>query len=956
MTSFFRQLMLWQRFLVLGLIALLAAAVPLGLLLRVQGESIASTEAELRGLPAVRTAVQIEQQLQSHRGLASLVLNGDAGVEAKRQAAEQAVLKQLAALSAHIEGDAAYAAAARHAAEIAQRFRKLAAAVAGRSVDTAASRAEHIELVAQTLRLLEELGDASTLMLDPVAENYYLGTVFVDALPNAAEYLALARGVGNRILETQARGKEADPGDLALIQNQIRQAQYWNGRAQRQIEKAGQGRPELQEQLGEGSTAAAKASEALAQRLRHDLGSRQSALSVKELFDLGSQAVGTQYALNQKVGEALESLLQQRLKEQLARRKLLAAGLVLLVGLGLLLGGLIVRSVTGPMQRALSAARAVASGDLTFDTRDEARDETGQLLSAMADMQRQLRERLERDGVAAAENARVRQALEACSTNVMFADADGIILFMNRSLTRMLSENESQLRQGLPNFRVSEVIGGSFDRFHQRPSHQRDVLGRLKGEHQVRIQVAGLSFSLIANPILGPDGERLGTVVEWKDITAELAARETAEREAAENLRIRQALDVAAMPVRIADTAGTIVYANEALMRVLRRDEAAFRAELPGFDASRVVGGSIGMFYRDANAAIERLAALRETVQSTMVLGGRTYDVTTSPIRDERGLILGTVGQWADRTEQIAAEREFDTIATAAAQGDMSERIELAGKQGFFRQSGEKFNALLETMVGTIREVRVSAAQLSSAANQVSETSQALSHSASQQAASVEETTASLQEIAASVRQNADNANVTDRMATQAATEAMEGGQAVSMTVDAMKQIATKISIIDDIAYQTNLLALNAAIEAARAGEHGKGFAVVAAEVRKLAERSQVAAQEIGNLAGSSVSLAEKAGHLLSSMVPSIQKTSELVQEISAASGEQSDGVQQITGAMNHLSGSTQQTASASEELSATAEQLSAQAAQLEELVAQFQLDAHRAPSGAGAGGRSPRR
>jgi len=148
MTSFFRQLMLWQRFLVLGLIALLAAAVPLGLLLRVQGESIASTEAELRGLPAVRTAVQIEQQLQSHRGLASLVLNGDAGVEAKRQAAEQAVLKQLAALSAHIEGDAAYAGAARHAAEIAQRFRKLAAAVAARSVDTAASRAEHIELVA----------------------------------------------------------------------------------------------------------------------------------------------------------------------------------------------------------------------------------------------------------------------------------------------------------------------------------------------------------------------------------------------------------------------------------------------------------------------------------------------------------------------------------------------------------------------------------------------------------------------------------------------------------------------------------------------------------------------------------------------------------------------------------------------------------------------------------------
>jgi methyl-accepting chemotaxis protein len=533
----------------------------------------------------------------------------------------------------------------------------------------------------------------------------------------------------------------------------------------------------------------------------------------------------------------------------------------------------------------------------------------------------------------------------------MIADADGLIIYMNKSVQVMLQGNESKLREALPNFDARKLMGANFDSFHQRPGHQRQLLTGLTSTHNTRIKVAGLTMSLIANPILDASGQRLGTVVEWKDITAELAASEAAARTAAENERIRQALDVAAMPVRISSPEGTVVYANEALLRILRRDEAAFRAELPGFDASRVVGGSIGMFYKDPRAAIERLANLRDTVAATMLLGGRTYDVTTSPIRDTAGQHLGTVGQWADRTEQIAAEREFDQLATAAAEGDMSQRIPLEGKEGFFRQIGEKFNALIDTIAGTIREVTAAADQLTSAADQVSQTSQSLSHSASQQAASVEQTTASLQEMAASVKQNADNANVTDRMATQASSEALEGGQAVGMTVDAMKQIATKIGIIDDIAYQTNLLALNAAIEAARAGEHGKGFAVVAAEVRKLAERSQVAAQEIGQLAGHSVSLAERAGHLLKSMVPSIQKTSELVQEISAASGEQSDGVSQITGAMNHLSGSTQQTASASEQLSATAEELSAQATQLQELMAYFRL-AGAQPAGQGKPGR----
>ena len=65
-------------------------------------------------------------------------------------------------------------------------------------------------------------------------------------------------------------------------------------------------------------------------------------------------------------------------------------------------------------------------------------------------------------------------------------------------------------------------------------------------------------------------------------------------------------------------TKGKSVYVNNAMDETLHKYEAVFRRQIPGFDASKVVGASVGMFYADPKSAIAGLRGLARATASRL--------------------------------------------------------------------------------------------------------------------------------------------------------------------------------------------------------------------------------------------------------------------------------------------------------------------------------------------------
>ncbi|NCA84444.1 MAG: methyl-accepting chemotaxis protein [Clostridia bacterium] len=274
-------------------------------------------------------------------------------------------------------------------------------------------------------------------------------------------------------------------------------------------------------------------------------------------------------------------------------------------------------------------------------------------------------------------------------------------------------------------------------------------------------------------------------------------------------------------------------------------------------------------------------------------------------------------------------------FAREIADGNLQASIDIDQKDEL-GELAETLRQMKDKLSEVIVSVQAAAGYIAEASNQMSLTSQNVSHGSTRQASSAEEISASMQQMSASISHNTSNAQRTEQIADLATAKMKQGTDMVQQLAESIREIAERITIIGDIAYQTNILSLNAAVEAARAGEQGRGFAVVADEVKKLAERSQKAATEINRVSGAGVKLAEHSQQLFGDIMPKIDETLRLVQQINASSLEQDSGASLVNDSIQQFNQVIQQNAAAAEEMATNSEELASQAQQMKDIMSFF--------------------
>jgi len=365
-----------------------------------------------------------------------------------------------------------------------------------------------------------------------------------------------------------------------------------------------------------------------------------------------------------------------------------------LAGIGIV-GWLAARTIYRPIEAMRDAVGQLAQGEIVAIPGLTRRDEIGELARAMTSIHE-----------AGVEAARIRAALDGCRTNVMVCDGQNRVVYVNNSLLKFFTEAQEDFRAAFPGCSAKDMLGRVMDVVYREP-----FFGQVDAARNTRFALGRRTVSLTLSPVLHASGERLGTSVEWLELTDELAAaNEVADvLSAAVEGDFSRRIPLAGKPEALARIAEGMNQINALVDGAVGEFAEVLGSLAEGDLTQRMAGDYRGRFGELKQSLNGTLAHLGETVS--------TIQATAGNVSRTAGEITAGAGDLAKRTEETATSLE-ETAATteqlaASVKQSASRSREATSLAGEAMSVANDGKSVVSQAVGAIERIENSSGRIS---------------------------------------------------------------------------------------------------------------------------------------------------------------------------------------------------------------------------------------------------
>ncbi|APO93802.1 methyl-accepting chemotaxis protein [Xanthomonas vesicatoria] len=598
--------------------------------------------------------------------------------------------------------------------------------------------------------------------------------------------------------------------------------------------------------------------------------------SVDEMMELNlpddaiDTFVGETRTLHNKAKDSLAALIaEDNLLAQAAKTKaekvhatsVTLTLVVLLIGIagGLGLAFLFARSIVRSMRGAVSTATEIAGGKLDGQINVQGQDEVGELMRSMQRMQRDLKERIERDRKIADENLRIRTALDKSSTGTFITDPDRVMIYANDAFKKIVAQYESSIRLASPEFDAGKVIGQHISYLGLSDATVRKAIAALErdGVTSFEERFGEVVLAQTVTGIKNEQGETTGEVCEWRDRTIEVQV----EEEVARIVRAAASGDMSGRVetdgkqgffLQLAQQLNGLLDANAGSLEQI---SALLSALSRGDLTVRMHGQFSGVFAQmrdDANATAEQLADIVGRIK-----------LSSSAINSAAGEIASGNSDLSHRTEQQAANLEETAASMEELTSTVKQNAESArqanqlaiGATGVASQGGDVVSQVVTTMSG-IEASSKKIADIISVIDGIAFQTNILALNAAVEAARAGEQGRGFAVVASEVRtlaqRSAGAAKEIKGLIDDSVHKVAEGSALVRKAGATMAEIVASVQRVTDIMGEIS----------AASQEQSTGIEQVNQTITQMDETTQQNAALVEEATAAARSMEEQAGHL----------------------------------------------------------------------------------------------